>query len=153
VVEYSGVQFPGKASGFFLARKSPVSHIAKYDDDNRMRFSFAGVAARRALVASTIADLVRIGETTFHDLGGRLGRQRSFIGNIWHPGLCGHSWMHHRTLDVLRQHEQKHQGFVLVGDYFRGNSLDACVMAAKENVDRYLDRWDTRRRAAVSPLA
>jgi oxygen-dependent protoporphyrinogen oxidase len=138
VAEYSDVQFPRGAGGLFLPRGYALSHVAKYDASNRVRFSFAGVAARRAMVESSIEQLADLGERTFSDVGGRLGRRVSFTGNVWRPGLCGQTWMHHRTIQSLLEHGKRFRGLALTGDYFRGNSLEACVIAAEENVDRLL---------------
>jgi oxygen-dependent protoporphyrinogen oxidase len=139
VVEYSDIHFPGNVGGLFLPRGSALSHVAKYDDSNRVRFSFAGVAARRAMSECSIERLVHLGEQAFQDVGGRLGQRRSFAGNVWRPGLCGQSWMHHRTLQSLTEHGKLVRGLALAGDYLRGNSLEACVIAAEESVRRLLD--------------
>jgi oxygen-dependent protoporphyrinogen oxidase len=138
VAEYSDVQFPRGAGGLVLPRGHALSHVAKYDASNRVRFSFAGVAARRAMIESSIEQLADLGERTFGEVGGQLGRRVSFTGNVWRPGLCGQTWMHHRTVESLLEQGKLARGLGLTGDYFRGNSLEACVIAAEENVDRLL---------------
>ena len=138
VAEYSDVQFPRGAGGLFLPRGYALSHVAKYDSSNRVRFSFAGVAARRAMIESSVEQLADLGERTFGDVGGRLGRRVSFTGNVWRPGLCGQTWMHHRTVRSLLEQAKLARGLELAGDYLRGNSLEACVIAAEESVDRLL---------------
>ena len=140
VAEYASVAFPNGVGGLFLPRGYPVSHIAKYDETMRVRFSYAGVAARRAIAECSVDELLDLGEETFRQFGGRLGERVAFTGNVWLPGLCGQSWMHHRTVQTLREQcRVAASGLALTGDYFRGNSLEACARAANENVARLLD--------------
>ncbi len=136
VAAYSDVRFPHGAGGLFLPRGYPLSHVARYDESNRVRFSFAGVAARRAIAASSVEQLAAIGEAAFAEFGGRLGRREALTGAMWHPGLCGQTWMHHRTLQALASSVAAVRGLALTGDYVRGNSLEACVVAAEESVAR-----------------
>lgn len=139
VAEYTSVEFPGGVGGLFLPKLHASSHIAKYDDKNRVRYSFAGVAARRLFDADDIGTLVAAAESSFASFGGRLGKRLSEVGTIWRPGLCGHSWMHHRTVERIRTECDKVPGLALAGDYFRGTLLESCTIAANENVDRALD--------------
>jgi oxygen-dependent protoporphyrinogen oxidase len=145
VAEYAHAEFPGDAGGLFLPRGHAVSHIAKYDADHRVRFSFAGVAARQAFAGSSLEDLLAIGEASFRHFGGTLDSRVSFVGNVWYPGLCAHTWMHHRTVQSLEAIAAETCGLVLTGDYWRGNSFEACTIAAVENVDRTLDGLDAQR--------
>ena len=142
VAEYSDVHFPGNVGGLFLPRGRPTSHIAKYDDDNRVRFSFAGVAARKLMEECTVEEMLEYGEKDFRRFDGRLGRRISFIGEIWRPGLCGHTWMHHETIrSIFAQSEGLH-GLALTGDYVRGNTLEACATAALERIARVAPLYD-----------
>jgi oxygen-dependent protoporphyrinogen oxidase len=138
IVEYDEVEFPNGAHGIFTPRGCGASHIARYDGSNRIRFSFAGVAARAMFDQLPLAGLVEEGETAFRKFGGKLGRRLSRVGRLWTPGLCAHTWMHHRTLASIADASKQVRGLVLTGDYFRGNLLDACAGAARENVDRAL---------------
>jgi protoporphyrinogen/coproporphyrinogen III oxidase len=136
VAEYVDLQFAGNMSGLFLPRGCATSHIARYDENNRIRFSFAGVAARRALAQHSIEELLDVGEKTFREFGGTLGRRISFIGKVWQTGLCAHTWLHHETVSSISAQREHVEGLVLTGDYFRGNSLEACATAASESVER-----------------
>jgi oxygen-dependent protoporphyrinogen oxidase len=140
VARYAAVEFPGGLSGMFLPRGQAASHIARYDDHERVRFSFAGVAARAAFRAVSAGNLITLGEAAFRRYGGRLGARLSHLERRWDPGLCAHSWMHHRTMASLREAWRSVGGLALTGDYYRGNSLEACVVAARENVDLALER-------------
>jgi oxygen-dependent protoporphyrinogen oxidase len=135
VAHYSDAAFARGAAGYFLPRGCTTCHIARYDADHRVRFSFAGVAARPAFDAHSLDGLLELGEAEFRRFGGRLGRRLSHIGQLWRPGLCGHSWMHHRTLRAIRASCAGVPGLVLTGDYFRGNLLEACVRASYDNID------------------
>jgi protoporphyrinogen/coproporphyrinogen III oxidase len=136
VAEYESVVFPKGVSGLFLPRGFISNHIAKYDDQGRVRFTFAGVAARKALTSNALTELLDKAESDFARFGGQLGRRVSQLGHIWEPGLCGHSWMHHRTVALINDALSQTPNLVLTGDYFRGNMLGACVVSARENVDR-----------------
>jgi oxygen-dependent protoporphyrinogen oxidase len=136
VGEYDDVRFARDMSGLFLPRGCAASHIARYDDNNRIRFSFAGVAARKALAQHSIEELLDIGERTFREFGGNLGRRISFTGKIWQTGLCAHTWLHHETVSSISAQCERVEGLALTGDYFRGNSLEACATAAHESVKR-----------------
>lgn len=48
VAEYTSVEFPGDADGLFLPRGHATSHIAKYDEENRIRFSVRRVGGAEA---------------------------------------------------------------------------------------------------------
>jgi protoporphyrinogen oxidase len=139
VAEYTDVAFPGDVGGLFLPRGHVAHHIARYDDANRVRFTFGGVAARRVLESDSLEQLLECGESIFGKFHGKLGRRLSFTGKRWRHGLCAHSWMHHRTLASIREQSEKIRGLVLGGDYFRGNLLESCVTAAHENVDHLVD--------------
>lgn len=136
VAEYDSIRFAGDMSGLFLPRGCAVSHIARYDENNRIRFSFAGVAARKALAHGTVEELLDVGERTFREFGGNLGARSSFTGKIWQTGLCAHTWLHHETVSSISAQSERVEGLVLTGDYFRGNSLEACTTAAHESVER-----------------
>jgi oxygen-dependent protoporphyrinogen oxidase len=136
VAEYDNIRFAGDMSGLFLPRGCAASHIARYDENNRIRFSFAGVAARKALAQHSMEELLDVGERTFREFGGSLGRRISFIGKVWQTGLCAHTWLHHETVSAISAQCERVAGLVLAGDYFRGNSLEACTTAANENVER-----------------
>jgi protoporphyrinogen/coproporphyrinogen III oxidase len=136
VGEYDDIRFAGDMSGLFLPRGCAVSHIARYDENNQIRFSFAGVAARKALAQHSIEELLGVGEQTFRNFGGNLGRRISFAGKIWQTGLCAHTWLHHETVSSILAQCERVEGLVLTGDYFRGNSLGACTTAAHESVER-----------------
>ncbi|MEZ4238058.1 MAG: FAD-dependent oxidoreductase [Myxococcota bacterium] len=138
VAEYDDTAFPSDASGLFFPRDCVASHIARYDPHHRIRYSFAGVAGRAAMAGGSIEALLAEGEALFQRFGGRLGARRSHVGQIWTPGLCGHSRMHHRTLADLRAASSEVGGLVLAGDYLRGNLLDACAHAAQEAVAQLL---------------
>jgi protoporphyrinogen/coproporphyrinogen III oxidase len=138
VVEYDEVEFPNGLHGMFTPRGHATSHIARYDDLGRIRFSFAGVAARAMFARLPLAGLIEEGEKTFRRFGGKLGRRISQTAQMWTPGLCAQTWMHHRTVASIFDACKQVQGLVLTGDYFRGNLLDACAGAARENVESAL---------------
>jgi protoporphyrinogen/coproporphyrinogen III oxidase len=140
VAEYDAIQFPDGLGGLFLPKECAVSHIAKYDGECRVRFSFAGVAARKLIDLGSIGLFLEVGERVFREYGGTLGRGVSSTGEIWRPGLCAQTKFHHRTLQSIREHSDQVIGLVLAGDYFRGNLLSLCVTSAKENVERALGR-------------
>jgi protoporphyrinogen oxidase len=138
VAEYGSVELPGGVGGLFLPKAHAASHIAKYDDANRVRYSFAGVAARRIFDGASTEALVESAEKSLARFGGRVGQRVSAIGQVWRPGLCGHSWKHHLTVDEIRKRAAGVGGLILAGDYFRGTLMEACTIAARENVDRAL---------------
>ncbi|WP_315729206.1 MULTISPECIES: FAD-dependent oxidoreductase [unclassified Bradyrhizobium] len=145
VGKYDDVQFAGDMSGLFLPRGYAASHIARYDENSRLRFSFAGVAARKAMVQHSIEELLDLGERTFREFGGNLGRRTSFTGKKWQTGLCAHTWLHHETVSSISAQCERIEGLVLTGDYFRGNSLEACATAAHEGVERIIPVAKDRR--------
>ena len=144
VAEYSDVHFEGDVGGLFTPRGYAASHIAKYDDNNRIRFSFAGVAARKAMAECSVEELLDLGEKTFREFDGKLGKRISFIGEIWRPGLCAQTWRHHETVCSISAQCDRLEGLVLTGDYVRGNSLEACATAAHENIERTIQPHDHR---------
>jgi len=138
VAQYASFKFPKGASGLFLPRGCATAHVAKYDEDNRVRFTFSGVAARQALADGDLAALLDLGEAHFRQFGGNLGRRLSHTGRLWSPGLCNQSRMHHRIIGAIQTNMDSVGGLALCGDYLRGNALETCVVAARESVDRVL---------------
>lgn len=151
VAEYDRPAFPESFAALTAPAGIALSNAGSYGlrDRHLVRYTFSGRAARDQVRADAFDPEALLGEAegflARHTPVGA-ARRLDFAARSFQPGLCAYRRDHDAFLHETSMRLAGLPGLALAGDYMRGASLEACVRAGQEAVERLLvtDRQEVR---------
>lgn len=154
VAEYDRPVFPDAFAALAAPSGMALSNAGSYglQDRHIIRFTFSGRAARDRIEAGRFDpdELLDEAEAFLrqHVPGGGFERVRH-VARLFDPGLCAYARNPAEHRRAIEARLERLDAMSLAGDYLRGASLEACVRAAREAVERVVTDEAVRAGAAA----